>query len=252
MSYVRQANVAIDTDKWIHRSYLHQLKSQSSSKGDDVLQRAHDRAVARLTELLGDELGCVPRNVGDIHIPLHLRARRMDEIRLSWEGGPQKYSPQTEAVCNSRYRPGARSSNRAPPFSTALRWGTVCEREQSYQVMEAMGKSTEMRNKQGRGELEDWSEVEILEKKPPAKPGRIIDEESDLDNGLDWDDIEIMGQKENLVSALKRDDNMVKLSQRLRLLGRQRALEKIIYGEAKSKLPDHPQSHVVEKLIWRH
>lgn len=211
VDYVRYGNVTQDSSKWLHRPWLHPATSFSHVRSrSDAEKKAHDNAIARIAKLLGPELGECPRNVGDIHYPLHMRAKHAEAIVGAREGGPGAYEVPTPTLLAARYRPHAGPSNRAAPFPTALRYGTVKEARLNHEFqcalkgitsdplkpkqppqklqlptkVELKGKEEEEENE----ETDDWRDVKLCDDEKPFYGGKHTKLEVE---GDEWEGVEV-------------------------------------------------------------
>ena len=122
--YVAAANANLDCCKYVSsQSWLH---LGPATAPHDFAAQARARACGRILQLLGPQLGALPRTVGDCHLSSHVRARRGEALQARARGGPAAHVCSTSALSAARYRGGPHSSSRAglgaPSFPKALRW----------------------------------------------------------------------------------------------------------------------------------
>jgi hypothetical protein len=222
--------------------------------------------------------------VGDIHYPLHMRAKHAEAIVLAREGGPGSYEVSTPTLLAARYRPHSKASNRASPFPTALRYGTVKENRLNHEfncalkgIMRLPLKPRQSKQQQQlpskkeagfNGEEEDdWRDVKLCDDENPVHGGK---RDEPAIEGEEWEGVEIEEEKEEKTDGALNDapetppskaEEVVaatlaadmseaergakKLAAELRAIGRRRALEAVIYGERITPIPGEGRIKVV-------
>jgi hypothetical protein len=224
MEYVRQANAAFDCCKFVSSdSWLQTAVASSSTSTRDVRLTAHARACARIIDLLGPELGALPRTVGDCHYSSPLLAKRASELLERAAGGPSSHCPSTASLVHSRPRRGTPA---AASFARAQRWG---EGREDRLLAAALAPSAAPSSSAGPVA---GSEEVLVSAVGMRTAGSWAAAAASAEEEDSWEGVELGEGKEaeEEEGAASRGSSALALA--LRRLGARRALERSVLGHA--------------------